>query len=205
MQFYVYTCPAYFWPDFEPGSLVTSATALSHTYPTYEATYRAQYNDKRNALYMVATTVYYTQFFPFFHSSWTTQNILHLTATEWTITAPDIPGWSRDPSSASPNRTRTHQVPCPVSGWNMTSVKISICDLNCADISLHIPYTTSWCGASIGFTFICVCGDGINAYGSVCFHCSLQLQGRNIRSRSESEVSDLQSRARRDRLSGSAI
>ena len=57
----------------------------------------------------------------------------------------------------------------------------------------------------LGFTLICVCSEGINAFVSVCFHCSLQLQGRNIRSRSESKVSDLQSRARRERLSGSAI
>jgi hypothetical protein len=87
----------------------------------------------------------------------------------------------------------------------MTRVTISFCDLNCADIYLHIPYTTSWCGAKVGLTFSYVCSDGINAYGSVCFHCSLQLQGRNVRSRSESEVSDPQSRARGERLYGSAI
>jgi hypothetical protein len=45
---------AYLWSDFEPGSLVTSGTALSHTNPTFEATSRAQDNNKTNALYMVA-------------------------------------------------------------------------------------------------------------------------------------------------------
>ena len=52
-------CRPHLKSEFEPESLVTSGTAVSHTNPTSEATSRAQDSDKINALYTVAMMLYY--------------------------------------------------------------------------------------------------------------------------------------------------
>lgn len=141
-----------------------------------------------------------------FHSSRTIQNTLYLTAIEWTITVPDIPSWSRDPSSASPQ-------PHPNSPNSLPSEWLEYD--KCEDQHLR-PKLRRYLPPRPQYNFMVWCLDGIYLYlclqwrDQCVWQCLLSLQpsaarSENIRSRSESEVSDLQSRTRRERLSGSAI